>query len=225
MILKDQAKKLVFGDHLYNMTRMAYDGSPLKVKVNGACKIWKTRPDDFSIPVKYGLYEYSYVTQLNAEDWRLTEEPEKTKRISTKDVDWLKLSTDGATQLIERLPERKKELMAEILSINDGIFKKYDESTYRERQQILRYYARNIQLNYLSKNTGYVTETCYRHYIRRIRACPLASEVLADHAFLWCHLISKVGLGAELLSYPQSIQEFVSQLLVVSHTEEKGNRK
>jgi hypothetical protein len=32
---------------------------------NGATKLWKTRPDEFRIPVKYGLRDYSYITELN----------------------------------------------------------------------------------------------------------------------------------------------------------------
>jgi len=29
---------------------------------NGATKFWKTRPEDFRIPVKYGLYAYASIT-------------------------------------------------------------------------------------------------------------------------------------------------------------------
>jgi hypothetical protein len=32
-------------------------------------KTWKTRPGHFKIPVKYGLYEYSYITHENAADF------------------------------------------------------------------------------------------------------------------------------------------------------------
>lgn len=35
-------------------------------KVNGACKTWKSRPDDFSLPVKHGMYVYSHITPENA---------------------------------------------------------------------------------------------------------------------------------------------------------------
>lgn len=39
-------------------------------RVNGACKTWKTRPDEFSLPVKYGFRgPYSYITQANAADF------------------------------------------------------------------------------------------------------------------------------------------------------------
>lgn len=31
------------------------------VKVNGAVKTWKTRPQNCRIPFKYGMYEYGYI--------------------------------------------------------------------------------------------------------------------------------------------------------------------
>lgn len=36
---------------------------------NGQTKVWKTRPGHFSIPVKYGMYEYSYITHENAHEF------------------------------------------------------------------------------------------------------------------------------------------------------------
>lgn len=32
---------------------------------NGATKTWKTRPGEFRIPVKFGLYSYDYITHTN----------------------------------------------------------------------------------------------------------------------------------------------------------------
>ena len=43
--------------------------TPLKVRRNGKTQVWKTRPNDFKIPVKYGLYEYFYITQDNCNEW------------------------------------------------------------------------------------------------------------------------------------------------------------
>lgn len=31
-----------------------------RLRVNGAPKLWKTRPNDIRVPYKYGLYEYGY---------------------------------------------------------------------------------------------------------------------------------------------------------------------
>ena len=47
------------------------DKQPLRVRRNGATKTWKTRPDEFRIPVKYGLYEYAYITQDNCNEWTI----------------------------------------------------------------------------------------------------------------------------------------------------------
>lgn len=39
---------------------------PIQVRSSGKCQTWKTRPNDFKLPVKYGMYESSYITQDNA---------------------------------------------------------------------------------------------------------------------------------------------------------------
>lgn len=33
---------------------------------NGACKTWVTRPDEFRLPIKFGLRSYDYITERNA---------------------------------------------------------------------------------------------------------------------------------------------------------------
>ncbi len=33
---------------------------------NGKTKVWKTRPEDFKVPVKHGLYKYGYIDNGNA---------------------------------------------------------------------------------------------------------------------------------------------------------------
>lgn len=45
------------------------DGSPLRARRNGKTQVWKTRPNEFRIPVKYGLYEYFNITQDNCYEW------------------------------------------------------------------------------------------------------------------------------------------------------------
>jgi len=42
-----------------------------RVRVSGKCKTWKTRPNEFRLPVKYGMYESSYITHTDAGDWHL----------------------------------------------------------------------------------------------------------------------------------------------------------
>lgn len=41
---------------------------------NGQTKLWKTRPNDFRIPIKHGLHAYSYLDQDNAHLFHLEEE-------------------------------------------------------------------------------------------------------------------------------------------------------
>lgn len=43
----------------------------LRANRNGKTKVWKTRPDDFKIPVKYGMYDYFYIDQTNCHEWTI----------------------------------------------------------------------------------------------------------------------------------------------------------
>jgi hypothetical protein len=45
-----------------------------RVRVSGRCQTWKTRPDEFKLPVKYGLYESWAVDLTNCQDFHLAEE-------------------------------------------------------------------------------------------------------------------------------------------------------
>src|SRR6266852_5791902 len=40
---------------------------------NGAMKTWKTRPRDFQLPVKHGLYNYGYVADYTAHSFHVDE--------------------------------------------------------------------------------------------------------------------------------------------------------
>lgn len=56
------AKTLKPGTYLYNKNiKNRSNGEPLRAKVNGAPKTWKTRPLDVRVPVKHGLYNCFYV--------------------------------------------------------------------------------------------------------------------------------------------------------------------
>lgn len=46
----------------------------IEVRRNGKGQTWKTRPTHFSVPVKFGLYEHSYITHDNAQDWHTPED-------------------------------------------------------------------------------------------------------------------------------------------------------
>ena len=43
-------------------------------RANGKCQTWKTRPDEFKLPIKYGLKDYSYLTNSNCKDFHLSSE-------------------------------------------------------------------------------------------------------------------------------------------------------
>jgi hypothetical protein len=45
------------------------DGTPLRCRSNGKCQVWKTRPNDWKLPVKHGLYDYFYIDAANAHEW------------------------------------------------------------------------------------------------------------------------------------------------------------
>ena len=40
-------------------------------KANGACKTWITRPNEFRLPIKHGLYSFSYISHLNSEQFEV----------------------------------------------------------------------------------------------------------------------------------------------------------
>jgi hypothetical protein len=46
------------------MTLMSH-GKWWKVRRNGQTKRWKTRPEEFRIPIKMGLYNYGYITHAD----------------------------------------------------------------------------------------------------------------------------------------------------------------
>lgn len=54
----------------YHVSKMNTTGR-LRVRRNGQTKTWKTRPNEFSIPVKYGLYEHGYITDRNCNEWTI----------------------------------------------------------------------------------------------------------------------------------------------------------
>jgi hypothetical protein len=45
------------------------DGTPVRCRAMGKCKTWKTRPADFKLPVKYGMYNSFYIDNVNASEW------------------------------------------------------------------------------------------------------------------------------------------------------------
>ena len=66
MVTKEQA---IIARMFHHVRLLNADGTPVQVRANGACKTWVTRPSDFRLPVKHGLYDCFYLTPNNAHDW------------------------------------------------------------------------------------------------------------------------------------------------------------
>ncbi len=60
-----QAKNLNVGDILHHIENKNADGTPQRWKVNGKVKTWVTRPGEIKVPLKFGLYNYDYLTEDN----------------------------------------------------------------------------------------------------------------------------------------------------------------
>lgn len=52
-----------------HITMKNADGTRLRAKRNSKTKTWKTKPLNFLIPCKYGLYEYFYIDSENCDHW------------------------------------------------------------------------------------------------------------------------------------------------------------
>ena len=50
----------------YNLNKTEKLAKPNKWRASGKCQTWKTRPDEFKLPIKYGLYANDYLTHENA---------------------------------------------------------------------------------------------------------------------------------------------------------------
>lgn len=74
VITKAIALSLKYGQILHHKSLKNADKTPMRVRVTGAVKTWKTRPDQFSIPVKYGTRTCGYIdnyNRKNAEEWEV----------------------------------------------------------------------------------------------------------------------------------------------------------
>lgn len=78
---RDDAVNANLRQTFYHARERNRDGTAVRCRVTGACKTWKTRPEDFKLPVKYGLKMSFYITPANAKDW-LTEEPEVVTHVT-----------------------------------------------------------------------------------------------------------------------------------------------
>lgn len=72
MLTRNQALVLGHGTILYHITRKNADGTPARCRVTGCCKVWKTRPTEFKLPVKHGMYDSFYITHENEHEWAIS---------------------------------------------------------------------------------------------------------------------------------------------------------
>ncbi len=66
MVTKEQAMR---ARDFHHVTLKDSRGAPVRCRASGKCKTWKTRPEDFKLPVKYGLYQSFYIEPRNAAQW------------------------------------------------------------------------------------------------------------------------------------------------------------
>jgi len=69
MITKQIAVNTAYRQEFHHVNIKNADGTPCRCRANGKCKIWVTRPEDFRLPVKHGLYECFYIDPRNAHEW------------------------------------------------------------------------------------------------------------------------------------------------------------
>jgi hypothetical protein len=69
MITKEQAMAFDHRKELWHVSEKNADGTPVRCRVNGKCKTWKTRPNEFRLPVKHGLRNCFYIDERSAWVW------------------------------------------------------------------------------------------------------------------------------------------------------------
>jgi len=74
---RNDAINATYRQELYHRWLKNADGTPMRCRVNGKCKTWKTRPDDFSLPVKRGLRECFYINPANQLEWSEVDEQDR----------------------------------------------------------------------------------------------------------------------------------------------------
>ncbi len=78
MITKQQAMSLSHNEEIHHGEcsrvvgpRGGHKDNVQRVRPNGRCQTWKTRPKEFRLPIKYGLYGYGAITEVNAKFFHL----------------------------------------------------------------------------------------------------------------------------------------------------------
>lgn len=66
MVTKQEA---MFSKRFEHTTLKNADNTPLRARANGRCQTWRTRPEEFKLPIKHGLRDTGYLTNVNAANW------------------------------------------------------------------------------------------------------------------------------------------------------------
>ena len=66
-ITYNDAVNAQYGDNFHGLN--AAGTKTITVRVSGKCQTWKTRPGEFRLPVKYGLYESGEITHNDLARW------------------------------------------------------------------------------------------------------------------------------------------------------------
>jgi hypothetical protein len=68
-VSRETAEGFTHGHTFHHHSATNADGSPARCRVTGRVKTWRTRPDEFRIPVKHGMRNSFYITHDNAHEW------------------------------------------------------------------------------------------------------------------------------------------------------------
>lgn len=68
-LTKNDVMRCSYRKEFWHTSLKNADGTPLRARVNGACKVWKTRPTEFRLPMKHGFKECFYIDHDNADEW------------------------------------------------------------------------------------------------------------------------------------------------------------
>lgn len=74
MLTYEDVKELEKGQTIYHALHKNVDETPQRWRVNGKVKTWKTDPYRIEVPIKRGLYETDYLSNLNMDEFSLNED-------------------------------------------------------------------------------------------------------------------------------------------------------
>jgi len=73
MLTKEIVLALKYGDILYHVRHRNADGTTLRVRVVGKCRVLKTRPEQWQLPLMRGLRQSFYIDNTCADQWATSE--------------------------------------------------------------------------------------------------------------------------------------------------------